>query len=77
MIRANPDLEARIKRELLSDLDSREWAVRAVIAESLAPLRDDPEVRAKLARVATLDPYRGPDGATGGGVAFRVREAAR
>ncbi len=77
MIRANPDLQAKIKRELLADLDSPDWAVRVVAAESLAPLRDAPEVRAKLQRVAALDPYYGPDGGTNGGMAFRVRDWAR
>ena len=77
MIRANPGLENRIKRELLSDLDSPDWAVRTMAAEALTPLNRDAEVHAKLERLATTDAYRGPDGATNGSQAFRVRETAQ
>jgi hypothetical protein len=76
LISANPGLESRIKRELLTDLDSQDWSVRVVAAEALTPLRTDLEVRAKLQRVAASDPYIGPDGATNGGVSYRVREMA-
>ncbi|HTX38332.1 MAG TPA: hypothetical protein VME43_25065 [Bryobacteraceae bacterium] len=48
-----------------------------MIRAKLAPLRDDPEVHAKLQQLAALDPYYDPDGATNGGMDFRVREAAK
>jgi hypothetical protein len=76
LMRANVGLESKIKRELLTDLDSSDWSVRVVAAEALSPLTADLDVRAKLQRVAASDPYIGPDGATNGGVAFRVREMA-
>ena len=77
MMRANPELESKIKRELLTDLESRDSSVREVAAEVLVPLRKDPEVNAKLQRVAALDPHYGPDGVTPEGMAYGVREAAR
>jgi hypothetical protein len=76
LMRASAGLESKIKRELLTDLDSPDWSVRVVAAEALSPLRTDPGVRAKLQRAAASDPYFGPDGATNGGVAFTVREMA-
>ncbi len=61
MIRANPDLVAKIKRELLADLNPPDWTVVEVAAESLRPLAKDPEVRAKLQRISALDPYHGQE----------------
>jgi hypothetical protein len=77
MIRANPALEAKIKRQLLADLDSSDWTLLEVAAESLRPLGKDPEVRAKLQRIAARDPYHGPQMLREGLKWSRVRERAK
>jgi hypothetical protein len=53
MMRANPGVLAKIRRELLADFSNPDWGIRNHAAEALSALRTDPEVRAKL----QADPY--------------------
>jgi hypothetical protein len=53
MMRANPGVLAKIRRELLADLSNPDSSIRGRAAEALFALRTDPEVRAKL----QADPY--------------------
>jgi hypothetical protein len=53
MMRANPGVLAKIRRELLADLSNPDSSIRGHAAEALSALRTDPEVRAKL----QADPY--------------------
>jgi HEAT repeat protein len=48
MMRASPHVLAKIRRELLADLNDPDWSVRDHAADALSALRTDPEVRAKL-----------------------------
>jgi hypothetical protein len=57
MMRANPDVLAKIRRELLADLSDPDRSIRGHAVEALSALRTDPEVRAKLQTVAATDPY--------------------
>ncbi len=57
LMRANPDVEAKIRSELLADLDDPDWSIRSHAVDALIPLRADPEVRAKLQILAATDPY--------------------
>jgi hypothetical protein len=57
MMRAHPNVLAKIRRELLADLSDPDRSIRGHAVEALSALRTDPEVRAKLQAVATTDPY--------------------
>jgi hypothetical protein len=57
IMRANPDVLAKIRRELLADLNNPDRSIRGHAVEALSALRTDPEVRAKLQIVAGTDPY--------------------
>jgi hypothetical protein len=57
LMRANPDVLAKIRRELLADLNDPDWSVRDHAVDALSALKTDPEVRVKLQIVATTDPY--------------------
>jgi hypothetical protein len=57
MIRANPDVLIKIRRELLADLNDPDWSIRIHAVDALSPLKTDPEVRVKLQTVIATDPY--------------------
>lgn len=57
MMSANPDVLAKIRRELLADLSDPDRSIRGHAVEALVALRTDPEVLAKLQIVAETDPY--------------------
>jgi hypothetical protein len=57
MMSANPDVLAKIRRELLADLSDPDSSIRDHAVEALSALRTDPEVRTKLQIVADTDPY--------------------
>jgi len=57
MMGANPDVLAKIRRELFADLSDPDRTIRDHAVEALSALRADPEVRAKLQIVADTDPY--------------------
>ena len=57
MMGANPDVLAKIRRELLADLSDPDRSIRDHAVEALSALRTDPEIRAKLQIVADTDPY--------------------
>jgi hypothetical protein len=56
MMRAHPSVLAKIRRELLADLDDPDCTLRGSAMVALFSLRADPEVRAKLEIMATSGP---------------------
>ncbi len=56
LMRANPDVAAKVRAELLADLDDPDWSVRDRAVVAMIPVRKDPEVRAKVQIVADTDP---------------------
>lgn len=56
MMRANPGVLAKIRRELLADLGEQDCTVRGNAMAALSALRADPEVRARLQIMATSGP---------------------
>jgi hypothetical protein len=78
MMRANPDVAIKIRRELLTDLGDPDWSIRLHAVDALIPLRTDPEVRAKLQAVAATDPYITADNSPPNrpGARFVVRDGA-
>jgi hypothetical protein len=76
LMQANPDVEAKVRRELLADLDDPDWSVRSHAGEALIPLRTDPEVRAKLQVMAATDPYVNQDYFNNLGGRYLLRDGA-
>jgi len=59
-MQSRPEAISQIRSVLLAGLDSPDTGYRQASVRALFPLRSDPEVRAKLERLAGSDPFLGP-----------------
>lgn len=57
---ARPDVMPKIRSELIAALNHPDSGARQAALEGLFPLRNEPEIRAKLELLAISDPYVGP-----------------
>ncbi len=56
-VRSSPEAAAKARRTVLAALDDPDIGARRAAIDSLLGLKDDPEVKAALERVAASDPY--------------------